>query len=57
MYIDIEKISLKTKTELKFKFKYVYRGRETDLVGRGVEVAEIKNRNAAPSKLKKEIEG
>ena len=33
----------------------MYRGRKTDLVGRGVEVAEIKDRDAAPSKLEKEI--
>ena len=53
----MEKISLKIKMELKFKFKYMYRGREIDLVGRGVKAAEIKDRDAAPSKLKKEIGG
>ena len=59
MCINIEKISLKieVKTELKFKWKYIYRGKKTDLVGREVEVAEIKDRDVAPNKLKKEIAG
>ena len=35
----------------------MYRGREIDLVGREVEVAEVKDKDAAPSKLKKEIGG
>ena len=43
--------------ELKFKQKYIYRGRKTDSVDREVEAAEIKNRDATPSKLKKEIGG
>ena len=45
------------KIELKFKFKYIYKERETDLVSREMEAAEIKNRDTAPSKLKKEIGG
>ena len=57
MYINTEKISLKIKTELKFKEKYIYKGREMDLVGRKVEIVEAKNRDAALSKLKKEIGG
>ena len=43
--------------ELKFKFKYIYRGRETDPVGREVKVVKIKNRTTAPSNLEKEIGG
>ena len=35
----------------------MYRGRETDPVGREVEAAEIKDRYTTPSKLKKEIGG
>jgi len=35
----------------------VYRGEETDPVGRGVEAAETKDRDTATSKLKKEIGG
>ena len=35
----------------------MYRGRETDLVGRGVEIVEVKDRDTAPSKLEKEIGG
>ena len=35
----------------------MYRGRETDLVGRGVEAVEVKDRDAASSKLKKENGG
>ena len=35
----------------------MYKGRETDLVSRGEEAAEVKDRDAAPSKLKKEIGG
>ena len=35
----------------------MYRGRETDPVGKGIEAAEVKNGNAAPSKLEKEIGG
>ena len=31
----------------------MYKGRETDLVGRGVEAAEAKDRDAAPSKLER----
>ena len=31
----------------------MYRGREIDLVGRGVEAVEIKDKDAAPSKFKK----
>ena len=42
---------------MKFKFKYIYKGRKTDLVGRGVEVVEIKDKDATPSKLKREIGG
>ena len=33
----------------------MYKGRETDPVGRGVEVAEVKDRDTTPSKLEKEI--
>ena len=40
--------------ELKLK-KYIYRGRETDPVGKEMEAVKIKNKNAAPSKLKKEM--
>jgi len=49
--------SLKTKIKmgLKLKRKYIYRGRETDPVGRGVEAAKIKDRDAASSKLKEKI--
>ena len=43
--------------ELKFKFKYMHGGRETDLVGKKVEVVKVKNKDTAPSKLKKEIRG
>ena len=39
--------------ELKFKFKYIYRGRETDLVNGEIMAAKLKNRYAAPNKLKK----
>ena len=35
----------------------MYRGRKTDPVGRGVEAAETKDRDAAPSKLEEEIGG
>ena len=35
----------------------MYRGKKTDLIGREVEVAEIKDRDVAPNKLKKEIAG
>ena len=35
----------------------MYRGREIDVVGRGVEAAEVKDKNAAPSKLKKRGRG
>ena len=35
----------------------MHKGRETDLVSRGVEAAEVKDRDAAPSKLEKEIGG
>ena len=57
MYINTKETSLKIKIELKLKWKCVYRGIEVDLVGRGVEVAEIKDRDAAPNKLKEEIRG
>jgi len=40
---------------LKPKRKYIYRGRETDLIGRGVEAAKIKDRDAAFSKLEEKI--
>jgi len=55
--IDIRETSLKIKikTGLKPKRKYIYRGRETDLVGRGVKAAKIKDRDAASSKLEKKI--
>ena len=46
---------IKIKTGLKPKQKYIYRGRETDPVGRGVEVAKTKDRNAAFSKLEEKI--
>ena len=36
---------------------YIYIGRKTDLVGRGVKAAEIKDRDTTPSKLEKEIGG
>ena len=35
----------------------MYRGRETDPVGKGIEAAEAKDRDAAPSKLEKEMGG
>ena len=35
----------------------MYKGRETDPVNRGVEIAEVKDKNATSSKLEKEIEG
>ena len=57
MRINTKKTSLKIKIELKLRWICVYRGIEADLVGRGVEVAEKKDRDAAPSKLKKEIGG
>ena len=57
LYINTEKISLKIKTELKLKSKYIYRGRKMDSVGKGIEAAEIKDKDAAPSKLEKEIGG
>ena len=53
MRIDIEETSLKI--ELKPKLEYVYRGGETDLVGKGVKTAEIKNRDATASKLEEEM--
>jgi len=40
---------------LKPKRKYIYRGRETDLVGRGVEAVKIKDRDAASSKLEEKM--
>jgi len=46
---------IKTKTGSKPKRKYIYRGRETDPVGRRVEVAKIKDRDAASSKLEEKI--
>jgi len=57
LYIDIGETSpkIKIKTGLKPKRKYIYRGRETDPVGRGVEAAKIKDRDAASSKLEKKI--
>ena len=42
---------------LKPRQKYIYRGREMDPVDREVEAAEIKDRDATPSKLEKEIGG
>ena len=33
----------------------MYKGREIDLVGKGVKAVEVKNRNTTSSKLKKEI--
>ena len=33
----------------------MYRGRETDPVSRGIEAAKVKDKDAAPNKLKKEI--
>ena len=35
----------------------MYRGRETDLVDRGVKATEVKDKDTAPSKLEKEIGG
>ena len=43
--------------ELKFKFIYIHKGREMDLVSRGVKAVKVKNKNAASSKLEKEMEG
>ena len=57
MHINTKETSLKIKIELKLRRKCVYRGIEADLVGKRVEVVEIKDRDAAPSKLKKEIGG
>ena len=48
-------LKTKTKTGLKPKRKYIYRGRETDPVGRGVEAAKTKDRDAAPSKLEEKM--
>jgi len=57
LYIDTGETSLKTKTKtgLKLKRKYIYRGRETDPVGRGVEAVKIKDRDAASSKLEEKM--
>jgi len=46
---------IKIKTGLKPKRKYIYRGRETDLVGREVEAVKTKDRDAASSKLEEKI--
>jgi len=46
---------IKIKTGLKPKRKYIYRGRETDPVGRGVEAVKIKDRDAASSKLEEKM--
>ena len=35
----------------------MHKGREMDLVGKGVEAAEVKDRDTAPSKLEKEMGG
>ena len=35
----------------------MYKGREMDLVGKGVKAAEIKDKDTAPNKLEKEIGG
>ena len=51
MYIDIEETGLKIKMGLKLRWKRMYRGREINLVSRGVKVAKIKDRDAAFSKL------
>jgi len=48
-------LKIKIKIGLKPKRKYIYRGRETDPVGRGVEVVKIKDRDAASSKLEEKI--
>jgi len=48
-------LKIKIKTGLKPKRKYIYRGRETDLVGRGVEAAKTKDRDATSSKLEEKI--
>jgi len=48
-------LKIKIKTGLKPKRKYIYRGRETDLVDRGVEAVKIKDRDAAYSKLEEKI--
>ena len=57
MRIDTGETSLKTKTKTgsKPKRKYIYRGRETDPVGRGVEAAKTKDRDAASSKLEEKM--
>jgi len=48
-------LKIKIKTGLKPKRKYIYRGRETDPVGRGVEAVKIKDRDTASSKLEEKI--
>jgi len=55
--INTGETSLKTKikTGLKPKRKYIYRGRETDPVGRGVEAVKTKDRDTASSKLEEKI--
>ena len=53
MRIDTEETSLKT--ESKPKSERVYRGGETDPVGKEVETAETKNRDATTSKLEEEM--
>ena len=35
----------------------MHKGRKTDLIGKGVEVVKIKDKDAAPNKLKKEMGG
>jgi len=46
---------IKIKTGSKPKRKYMYRGRETDPVGRGMEAVKIKDRDAASSKLEEKM--
>ena len=43
--------------ELKLKKIYIYRGREMDLVNKEIEAAKIKDRDATPNKLEKEMGG
>jgi len=55
--IDIGETSpkIKIKTGSKPKQKYIYRGRETDPVGKEVKAAKIKDRNTASSKLEEKM--
>jgi len=46
---------IKIKTGLKPKRKYIYRGRETDPVGREVEAVKIKDRDTASNKLEEKM--